>query len=610
MSEAAVPPLSEILARLRELDAQPASGSELRVCWVGNIVVDGVLPYVRYLGHQSGWRIETYVGGFDNVLQEILDESSGLHRFAPDLVIVCLALEPLAPRVVAEFAGLTAAEAAAEVSRVYDHISTALTELRRRTRAAVLLHTFESPAHPSYGILDAQDAGKQLHSIRHLNSRLVELARSAEGVYLVDLDLLRSILGHAAWRDLRYWHLARAPFSRDACRLLAAEYLKFFRALRGRSKKCLVLDCDNTLWGGIVGEDGLAGIQIGNTFPGSAFLAFQRAVLDCYHRGVLLAICSRNNEADVLEVLRNHPDMLLREEHFVARRVNWSDKATNLREIASELHIGLDSLVFMDDSAYEIEMVRFLLPEVTSVQLPKAPELLEDCLRSGGWFDTLVVAEEDRLRSEMIRADKRRERARQELGSLTLEEYLRSLDMAVSLGRPSKLQIPRVAQLTQRTNQFNLTTRRYAEADVQRLLSSSSTGVLAIGLRDRFGDLGLVGAAVLAQHGDAVRIDTFVLSCRALGRGVEDVLLWGCIEWARCQNARHLIGEYVASDKNRLAADFFSTRGFSPDVTAAGVARYVLAIADASSGHPGHFKAVETMSPSLPPGAPRAGDLS
>jgi FkbH-like protein len=588
----AVPPFSEIVARLRELEGQPSPGTELRVAWLRNVVLDGVRPYVCYLGNQSGWRVESYFGGFDNVVQEVLDGSSGLYSFAPDFVVVCLALEPLAPRLLAEFAGLTAEEAAGEVARVFDHISTVVTELRRRTRAVVLLHTFESPVRPSYGILDAQDSGKQLHSIRRLNSRLVDLARSTEGVYLVDLDLLRSALGAEAWTDRRYWHLARAPFSRDACLLLAAEYLKFFRALRGKSKKCLVLDCDNTLWGGIVGEDGLAGIRIGTTFPGSAFLAFQRAILDCYHRGVLLAICSRNNEADVLEVLRSHPDMLLREEHFVARRINWTTKAASLKEIASELRIGLESLVFMDDSAYEIEMVRSLLPEVTSVQLPKQPELFADCLRAGAWFDTLLVAEEDRVRSAMIQADRKRDQVRREMGGVSLEQYLCSLEMTVCLGPPTEVQVSRVAQLTQRTNQFNLTTRRYAEADIRSMLASASTGLLAISLRDRFGDLGLVGAAVLANAEGIVRIDTFVLSCRALGRGVEDVLLAGCVHWARAQGARHLVGEYIRSAKNGLVADFYSTRGFAP-MTSSGAARYILEIADSSPGFPGHFRAIE-----------------
>jgi FkbH-like protein len=601
VSEAALPAFSEIVARLRDLEGQPSWRADLRVAWLRNVVVDGLLPYVRYLGHLSGWRVGTYLGPFDNVVQEVLDESSGLYRFEPDFVVVCLALEPLAPRLLGEFAGLTPHEAAAEVVRVYDHVAAVLTELRKRTQATVLLQTFESPVHPCHGILDAQDPLRQLHSIRRLNGRLVELARSVEGVYIVDLELLRSIVGFERWTDRRYWYLARAPFSRDACRLLSAEYLKFFRALRGKSKKCLVLDCDNTLWGSIVGEDGLAGIRLGTTFPGSAFLAFQRAILDCYHRGVLLAICSRNNEADVLEVLRSHPAMLLREEHFVARRINWTNKAASLKEIASELRIGLDSLVFMDDSAYEIEMVRSLLPEVTSVQLPKEPELFADCLRAGAWFDTLLVAEEDKFRSAMIQADKKRDQVRREMGGVSLEQYLCSLEMTACLGPPTEVQVSRVAQLTQRTNQFNLTTRRYAEADIRSMFASASTGLLAISLRDRFGDLGLVGAAVLAEAEGIVRIDTFVLSCRALGRGVEDVLLAGCVHWARAQGARQLVGQYVPSAKNGLVADFYPTRGFAP-MTGSDGAQYALQVADSNPAFPPHFKSVAAAGSTAPSG--------
>jgi len=211
----------------------------------------------------------------------------------------------------------------------------------------------------------------------------------------VDLDLMQSYVGYRNFIDTRYWHIGKAPYSREALMLIAKEYMKFARASLGRNRKCLVIDCDNTLWGGIIGEDGIDGIKLGRTYPGSAYLEFQQSILDLYNRGVILAISSKNNKDDILEVLNNHPDMALNEEHFAIIKADWNDKVSNIKEIAEDLNIGLDSMVFVDDSDFETNMVNEYLPEVKVVTLPKDPTVYRDTLNSYGFFDSLVVSEED-----------------------------------------------------------------------------------------------------------------------------------------------------------------------------------------------------------------------
>ncbi|MEQ9575458.1 MAG: HAD-IIIC family phosphatase [Rhodospirillales bacterium] len=328
--------------------------------------------------------------------------------------------------------------------------------------------------------------------------------------------------------------------------------------LFGQVRKCLVLDCDGTLWGGIVGEDGLDGIKVS-----AAYQAFQREALNLRRRGVMLAICSKNNEPDVLEVLREHPDMLLREEHFVATQINWDDKATNLRRIAEELNIGIDALVFADDNAFECDFIRQAVPDVAVLHVSGDPSGFRTLLTDRAFFDTPTLSAEDAKRSEMMAA----ERTRKQMVSSaeSLEDYLRSLEIVATIGVPGPREIGRVAQLTQKTNQFNLTTRRYTEGDIERFLAAPDMGVYYLKLRDKVSDIGLIGVAITRPQENGVRleIDTFLMSCRALGRGAEDALIARIAKDAAMNGYREIVGSYLPTKKNGQVADFYAKRGFA-----------------------------------------------
>jgi FkbH-like protein len=341
---------------------------------------------------------------------------------------------------------------------------------------------------------------------------------------------------------------------------LAREWLRLIHPLSGKVAKVLALDLDNTLWGGVIGEDGLDGIKLGHEYPGAAYLELQRVILDLRDRGVLLAICSKNNPRDALEVFERHPHMLLKQEHFAALKINWEDKASNLRAIARDLNLGSDSIAFFDDNPAEREFVRAHAPEVMVLDFPSEPTKLAETLRSAAVFERLTLSSEDRERSRYYAQD--RQRAELEASSSSLEDFYRSLELVVELSPVADGTLARTAQLTQKTNQFNLTTRRYGEPEIAALRNDPGVDVLTVRTSDRFGDNGLVGVAIVKRSEDAAELDTLLLSCRVIGRTIETALLAHVIESERARGATRLLGKFVATKKNGPARDFFPKHGF------------------------------------------------
>jgi len=540
------PKFSEIIKAVDGLDRVDGNWTSVKIAFLRNITVDPVVPYLKFYCYQDGIRADVYMGDYDNAVQEAASIDSPLYQYSPDVVIICLKLQGV---------GIQDTSIADTVRLIIDGI-------RNNSNATILLHNFTIPVYHSSGVLGSRGEYSRANTVRMINDNILDAVSEYDNAYIADIDLLQSIIGYQRFIDNRYWHIAKMPYTREAFSLIAQEYMKFIRALKGKNSKCLVLDCDNTLWGGIIGEDGINKIAIGKTYPGSAFLGLQDTILGLYDRGILLAVCSKNNEQDVLEVLDKHPDMVLRREHFVATRINWNDKVVNLREIAEELSIGLDSMVLMDDSEFEISMVKQLLPEVKTIHLSGDPSSYADILGSCGLFGTLMLSEEDRKRNEMYRADAGRKRAKDKFQDMTLDDYYRYLEMEVIIHSADEFSIPRIAQLTQRANQFNLTTRRYTESEIKELAEGEYSEVRYLRLKDRFGDMGIVGVAILKYHGDTALIDTFLLSCRIIGRGVEDILLKDCIDRATIKYCGEIIGVYEPTAKNSQVEKFYENRGF------------------------------------------------
>lgn len=553
---------SAVVSTVRELDNEPPpDASPFKIAFLRNITLDPLVPYLKYLCYQAGLKPRVYTADFDVIMPEAMNPDSGLYREKQDMIVVAVRLEGLSEALSKRFASLSDGEVKEATDQTVEFMEGAIGNLRKNSAAMLLVHSFETPVYPAFGIIDTPAGGRQAGTIREINSRLAGLAEQAGNCFLVDLNTVMARLGHDNFSDRRMWQMAKIPYTRAALREIAREYAKFIRAVRGKNKKCLVLDCDNTLWGGIVGEDGLENIKLGSTYPGSCYRDFQSVVLNFYHRGVILAICSKNNENDVLEVLDSHPEMVLRRKHFASMRINWQDKATNIREIAEELNIGADSLVFVDDSEMEIGLVNAMLPEVHTLLLSGDASGCADLLAGCGLFDTVVHSEEDRKRGEMYRAETERKKIRSSAGDL--DQYLSSLEMEIKIAKADDYSMPRILQLVQRTNQFNLTTKRHSESDIARFAGSANHDVILLQYSDRFGDMGIVGVAIM-EHGDEVTgMDSFLLSCRVLGRKVEDAFLAECLRACKNRGQKAVSGTYIPTAKNAQVADFYEKRGFA-----------------------------------------------
>lgn len=527
------------------------------VAVVRNFTVEPVEPFLKLAAYRRRLSLTVNYSGYQPAPGPELEALVGGDT---DVVLIALRLEQLAPILAGEFladAGESRSEAA---TAVVETVESLIHWVRALSQAAVLVHNFAMPPAPAGGIGDAQQADGQVNLIRAMNRRLARIAERTDHCYIVDVDHALADLGLRNCFDGRGDRVSGAPLTVGACRTLGDVQARHIRALSGPAYKCLVIDCDNTLWGGVIGEDGLAGISLSDTGPGARYRELHRQLLNLKQRGTVLAICSRNEERDVLEVFAKHPDSLLRVDDFASMRIDWGDKVEHLVSIADELGFGLRHLVFIDDDPVQCDAVRVRLPEVRVLRYP------DDLPPSGRiddleLFDTLVVTDEDRNRTGMYQAQKLREQSNHEIPDAGT--YLRSLALIATVGYARPEHLGRLAQLIQRTNQFNLTVRRYQVGELTRMIDDGSARVLWLHMEDRFGTYGMVGCAILRVDGSQASVDTLLLSCRVLGRGAETVLVRRAVAEAAAAGAAVVMGEYRPADRNGQVADLYGRLGFS-----------------------------------------------
>jgi FkbH-like protein len=532
----------------------------LRVALLSSFSIEFIHDVLVALGFLEGLRIQIYQAGFGQFRQEILNPDSGLYAFSPDAAVLALEGKDVLPALYGHDLPDGAANFESTLTEAGQELATLARVFRERSSAALLIHNFAPPTWRRLGILDGQLGAGQVELVAALNATLSRVCREFRGVYTVDYAGLVHRAGALSWYDDRMAHYARAPIAQTALPLLALEYVKFFRALTGKTRKCLVLDLDNTLWGGILGEEGPQGIQLGPDYPGSAYLEFQRAIRGLRQRGVILAVASKNNPADVDEVFATHPHMVLRREDFSILRVGWSPKSQCLAEIAAHLNIAPDHMVFMDDNPAECDEISHALPGVTVVTLPPRPEHFARTLLEPGYFDSLSVSSEDLRRAELYQQRDQAEELRTQ--SVSIEDFYRRLDMDVTFTPVHDGSLARAAQLTQKTNQFNVRTIRYTEADLLERRTDPAWLVTTVHVRDRFGDNGIVGFMMARAVGDELEIDTLLLSCRVIGRTVETAMLAHLCEDAAQRGIRRLRGRITATAKNAPAQDLYERHGF------------------------------------------------
>ena len=432
---------------------------------------------------------------------------------------------------------------------------------REATGKSVILQTLAGDPDAFQINMDLGLAGSPRHLRSEFNRGLAELARQ-NSCLLFDVGGLADLVGQSAWSAARFWYAAKYPFAPAMIPLYADHVMRILAAQLGRSRRVLVLDLDNTLWGGIVGDDCMEGLALGTGTPlGETYAALQRMALSYRERGILLCISSKNDEAIALDTFRRHPEMVLKEDDITALRINWDDKAANIKAIADMIELGLESLVFLDDNPAERKRVRDALPAVAVPELPEDPSEWIGVFQAAGYFEQASFSREDRLRAGFYKANAQRAAQLERIGNH--DDYLRSLDMTLSIAPFDQPGRKRIAQLIAKSNQFNLTTRRYSEAEVAALQADPTAVTAQARLADMFGDNGMISTVICRQDGRSFHIDSWIMSCRVLGRRVEEAILQHLVHQARERGAVELIGRYIPTARNGLVRDHFKKLGFS-----------------------------------------------
>jgi FkbH-like protein len=543
---------------VRRLSGQRPTRSltTFRLGIVSNATLDFIVPFLEATALRYGIALEVVTAPFDQAMQVALDPESIINAAKPDAVLLALDHRGLPFRRdnVGTWPPYTADAALRELDAIRQGI-------RRHSGAICLVQSVPAPLTPLFGSLDATLAGSSRAAISQFNTAVASDV-SLRGDVMVDVDALAQAVGLGEWHNDRDWHLAKLPFARSALPLYADFVVRTIAAMRGKARKCLVLDLDNTLWGGVIGDDGLEGISIDQgEARGEAHRAVQAAALDLRRRGVVLAVCSKNDDAIARLPFREHSGMLLKEDDISVFVANWDDKASNLERIAQRLDIGLDSLVLLDDNPAERAQVRLSLPQVAVPELGDDPSTFVRTLMMAGYFESVAFTPEDLTRADQYRGNAHR--AEMLEGSRDLGQFLLSLQMQIRFAPFQPQGRKRITQLINKTNQFNLTTRRYTEAQTAEMEASAAHYTLQVNLTDQFGDNGMICAIICHRGAGEWEIDSWLMSCRVLNRKVEEAICNRIARDAIDAGARRLVGVYRPTQRNKIVAGLFEQLGFS-----------------------------------------------
>ena len=532
---------------------------EKRIAILGGSTTADVRDMLELFLLAAGIRPAFSESEYGKYYEDAVFGTAELDAFHPDLVVVWTSFVNLRqlPR------PQDSAQAVQEkLAAEYQRFETMWEALVRRYGAAVVQNNFELPSARPLGSLEAASPQGVSRFVAAMNERFAAYATAHDGFYLHDLHGVAMDLGLRAFHDAMQYHAFKFAVRYEAVPVVAAHLAHLIGAIFGKAKKCLVLDLDHTLWGGVIGDDGVDGIELGHETPlAEAYTAFQQYVRALKERGVILAVCSKNDD-DVARSGFSHPDSVLSVDDFAAFHANWEPKDVNLRAIAKELNIGLDSLVFIDDNPAERAIVRQSLPEVAvpEVDADDVPSYIA-AIEAGGYFETAALSADDFQRNETYRAN--RERAALETSAASYDDYLASLEMRAEIAPFAPVYFDRIAQLTNKSNQFNLTTRRYTRADIARMADDPACVTLYGRLADRFGDNGLISVVVGKKEGTALRIDLWLMSCRVLKRGMEQAMLDVLVQQATATECTEILGEYLPTKKNKMVAGLYESFGFT-----------------------------------------------
>jgi len=535
-----------------------SSSPIVKMAVLGDSATQFLVKAIKARGHEEKLRFDIFEADYAQIEQQVFDPSSELYAHNPEFIIFAQSTEKL----LSHFYQTTQAMRAQFAQLTIESIERLWLAISNHSRARIIQYNFSFLDDAVFGDFSSKTATSFPYQLRKLNVLLMELLQKYKNVFMTDIDALQSRVGRNAAFDARLFVASRLVFALDFLPLVARHTVDIVKAIRGTIKKCLILDLDNTVWGGVIGDDGMHNIQIGDLGIGRAFDDLQTYAKELKNRGIILAVCSKNTEEIAKEPFIKHPDMILRLEDIAVFVANWNNKVDNIKHIQAVLNIGFDSMVFIDDNPFERNMVKEMLPDVAVPDLPEDPSEYVAFLRSLNLFETASYSEEDIDRTRQYQEEISRTEFQRSFTSI--DDYLTSLDMSSAVRPFDTFTIPRVAQLSQRSNQFNLRTVRYTEEDVEKISKSGNYITMSFTLEDKFGDHGLIGLIIMRKESPTeLFIDTWVMSCRVLKRGMEEFMVSQMVKKAREAGFVTITGEYLPTPKNGMVKDLYKDMGFS-----------------------------------------------
>jgi len=547
----------KLLKEAKKIDENSLGYRTVKIAILGDNTTQQLTQILKAFLYRKGIFADIYEADFDIIDQEIYDNNSGFNKFFPDYVCLHTSVQKLRDR----YYQLPDTDRGHFVDEHTSMICSWWEAINARASCRIIQNTYALPIERLFGNYTLKRQDNFYMAVKDINQAIIRASKDLPEVFFNDIEYLSSDIGKKHWYDEKLWVYAKLFCSLEHMPSVVENIAVIILAGAGRSQKCLVLDLDNTLWGGMIGEDGIEKIEIGREGGGEAFYTFQQYLLGLKNRGILLAVCSKNDHENAIQPFEKHSDMVLKEEDIVIFVANWESKAENIKYIAEKLNIGLDTITFLDDSSFERNHVRTMLPEVTVPEMPEDPVNFVSFINGLHLFETLGHSQEDEKRTGYYRQQVKRDGAKTKYSGIT--DYLKSLEMKAAFQRFDAMNLSRIVQLIQRSNQFNLTTKRHNEKECEAFLSNERDYYpVYVTLKDKYGDNGLISVIILKIEGTKLFIDTWLMSCRVLCRGVEQFAMNQVVNYARERNCSHIEGVYSPTPKNHMVKDFYEQFGF------------------------------------------------
>jgi len=537
--------------------------NKIRIAFVGSFTLNGFEETMQVQCNDEKINCITYNSPYNQFNQEILNEDSDLYKFKPDLIFLLID-----SRIILEdsfyFSNINSEDEKKKfTSKKFDEINNLIKIISKKSQSKIVITNFTIPTYTSLGIYESKIEYGTKEIILDLNKKLKVLSKNIDSCYVYDFNSFVTKFGEKNVIDYKKMYYGDIKINFDIIPYLIYEFLSYVKPILGLNKKCIVLDLDNTLWGNIIGEEGIEGIKIGPYPEGRSFVEFQKVIKSLSENGIILAINSKNNQKDAMKAINEHPHMILREQDFSCMKINWNDKISNMKEISNELNIGLDSIVFFDDDPVNRELIRMSMPEINTVELPEDPSTYAEILRNLNDFNTLKITKDDTERKKMYSQEQNRQKL--ESNTENLNEYLKKLDIKIKIKLDNKIAISRISQLILKTNQFNLTTKRYQEEQIKEFVEDETMIVGCSEVEDKFGENGITNVFIIKTKSNEWIIDTFLLSCRIMGRGIEEGIVGKILEIAKQKGIEKITATFIPTEKNKPAENFLKNYGFKKE---------------------------------------------